>query len=139
MIRAVIGRRCILLFILMGFILSFCILTWVGRGGAISYQSAAPVIKKLLAHYLPLLAILAGFYFSERATKEEGASTTIETFVFALTVVLLWAFGPSALIALSDTIEGAMRILDSFAVIGTSLTSASIAFYFSKSGKSRRG
>lgn len=135
MIHSLIGRRTILALILVGFVLSFAILWWVGRGGAISFQAASPAIKKLLEHYVPLLAILAGFYFSERAATDEGNKTSVETFAFALVLVGIWVLGPPVLIAVSETIEASMRLLESVAVIGTSLASACLAFYFSKSGK----
>ena len=135
MIASVVGRRSILTLILAGVLLSFGILAWQSRGGAISYDSAAPAIKKLLEHYAPLLAIVAGFYFSERATPTEGSSTASETFILAVVFVGLWVLGPPVLITFSDSIDAAMRLLDSVGAIGTSLTSAAIAFYFSKSGK----
>ena len=125
-------------FILIGFIFSFVILAWVGRGGAISYEAAEPAIKKLLAHYVPLLAILAGFYFSERAIDARENQTSLETFVFAVIVVGLWVLIPPLLIAFSTTIEAALRFLDSVGVFGTSLGSACLAFYFSKSAKLRK-
>lgn len=135
MIRSLVGRRALLAVLLIGFVLSFAFLAWVGRGGAISFQAAGPAIKKLLEHYVPLLAILAGFYFSERAVTDEGQKTSVETFMFASVVVGIWALAAPVLIAVSDTIEAAMRILETLAVIGTSLTSASLVFYFSKSAK----
>ncbi len=134
-ISSVVGRRAILALILLGFIASFGVFWWVGRGGAISFPTAAPAIKKLLEHYVPLLAILAGFYFSERTLADKGSETSIEAFVFALVVVAIWVLGPPILIAASETIEGALRLLDSVAVIGTSLASLGLAFYFSKGGK----
>jgi len=135
MIRSVVGRRCLLAVLLIGFVLSFAFLAWVGRGGAISFQAAVPAIKKLLEHYVPLLAILAGFYFSERVATDVGQETSVETFVFATVVVGIWALAPPILIATSDTIEAAIRILETLGVIGTSLTSAALVFYFSKSAK----
>ena len=95
----------------------------------------AAAIKKLLEHYVPLLGILAGFYFSERADAKGKSQTSIEAFLFALVVIGIGVLGPPVLIALGDTIEAALRLLDTVAVIGTSLASACLAFYFSKSGK----
>lgn len=135
MTRSQVGRRIILVLILLGFIFSFMILWWVGRGGAISSETSSSAIKLLIGHYLPLLAILGGFYFSERAVVDQGSDTSIETVAFALIIVGLWVLGPPILIAISQTIEGAMRLLDAGAVIGTSLVSACLAFYFSKSAK----
>jgi uncharacterized integral membrane protein len=135
MTKSLIGRRIILVLMLSGFILSFIVLWWIGRNGAISFEAAAPAIKVLMQHYLPLLAILGGFYFSERAFVDQGGDTSIETVAFALVVVGIWVLGPPILIAISQTIEGAMRLLDSGAIIGTSLVSACLAFYFSKSSK----
>ena len=138
MIRSVIGRRTILALILTGAVLSFSVLYWVGRGGAISYAAASPAIKKLLEHFIPLLAILSGFYFSERTSNDEGNQTSVETFAFALVVVAIWVLGPPILIAFCNTIEAAMRLLDSFSIIGTSLTSACLSFYFAQSSKGIR-
>ncbi|MDW8227911.1 MAG: hypothetical protein RMJ60_08960 [Anaerolineales bacterium] len=137
MIRATVGRRVLLGLLMAGFLLSFAVLAWVGRGGAISFQSAAPVIKKLLEHYIPLLSVLAGFYFSERATADQGTSTTTETLVFATIVTAIWALAPPILVGAADTVDAAIRILDMLTGVGTSLTSACLAFYFSKSAKLR--
>lgn len=135
MIPSLVGRRSILSLILVGFLIAFAVLWWVGHGGAISYQTAAPAIKRLLEHYIPMLAILAGFYFSERATLDEGHQTSLESFVFAVMIVAVWVFAPPILIAASDTVEGSMRLLESITGVGTSLTSACLVFYFSKSAK----
>jgi hypothetical protein len=135
MIQSLVGRRVLLALLLTGFLLSFAILAWVGRGGAISFQSAAPAIKGLLGHYVPLLSILAAFYFSEHAATDVGSSTSVEAFVFASVVVAIWSLAPPVLIAAADTIQASMRILETLTVIGTSLTSASLVFYFSKSAK----
>ncbi|WP_414158481.1 hypothetical protein ACMGG8_22910 [Pseudomonas sp. BNK-45] len=135
MTRSHVGRRIILFLILLGFILSFVVLWWVGSGDAISPETNSSAIKLLVGHYLPLLAILGGFYFSERSVVDQGGNTSIETVTFALIIVGLWVLGPPMLIAVNSTIEGAMRLIDSGAVIGTSLVSACLAFYFSKSAK----
>lgn len=129
------GKRFILAAILSGFLLSFVILAWASSGGAISFNAAEPAIKKLLEHYIPLLAILAGFYFSDRSLEPGDNQTSIETFIFSVAIVGIWSLIPPILIFFCDTIESGMRLLESVGVLGSSLGSACLAFYFSKSGK----
>jgi hypothetical protein len=119
-------------------LLSFIALAWTGRGGAISYDAAAPAIRKLLEHYVPLLCILAGFYFSERNMESGGNQTSTETLFFAVAIMGIWSSIPPVLITFSGTIESAVRLLESVGIIGTSLGSACLAFYFSKTGKTEK-
>lgn len=136
MISSTYGRRVIAGLILFGFVTAFLILCFVSRGGAATFDTVSLVIDKLLQHFVPLLAILVGFYFSERAVDEEGKATSIEALVLATFLVGCWSISPAVLLIASETLPAAMRLLDSVAVIGTSLASACLAFYFSKSGKS---
>jgi hypothetical protein len=138
MIGSTYGRRIIAGLILFGFLGALLSLWFVSRGGAATFETASPIISKLLQHFVPLLAIVGGFYFSERAVEEQGRPTTVEALILATVLIGCWAVAPSVLLLASDTLPAAMRLLDSVAVIGTSLASACLAFYFSKSGKAAR-
>ncbi len=135
MISSTYGRRIVAGLILVGFLVAFLALWFVSRGGAATFETVSPVINKLLQHFVPLLAIVGGFYFSELAIEEQGKSTTVEALVLATALVGCWALAPSILLLASETLPSAVRLLDSVAVIGTSLASACLAFYFSKSSK----
>jgi hypothetical protein len=132
MISSTVARRIILSAILMGFFLSFWTLWWVSRGGAASWPTIQPAIERLLQVYVPLLGILAGFYFAEQSSTK-GSHTSIEAFGFAMVLICVWVFAAPVLIFFSATIEAAIRLLNSISVLGTSLASSALAFFFSKS------
>jgi len=135
MISSRAGRLGLFVTILAGAVLTAAILAWQSRDGAISPEVVDREAKRLVGHYAVMLAVVAGFYFSERNAAGDGTSTAVEAFVLAMVLVGTWSLGPPVLIALSATIESAMRHLDSMSVIGASLASAALAFYFSRSGK----
>lgn len=133
MVSSSTGRRAILALVILGFLASLCALWYVSLGGAVSFDAAQPLLVALLNQYIPLLAILAGFYFSERATIKSSVETSAETFLFAIFIVTIWVFGPPILLLATPTVEAAKRLLDTANVLGTSLTSGCLVYYFSKS------
>ena len=108
MINSTSGRRLLFGLILTGFMSAFLILWLVSRGGAATFESVAPVISKLLSHYVPLLALLAGFYFSERESLDQGQATSVEALVLAALLTGSWAFAPPILLFASDTLQAAI-------------------------------
>lgn len=133
MISATVGRRVLLIIVVAGFAAALIILTVVGRGGAVTDEAAGPVIARLLRLYVPLLALMASFYFSERGQSRRGRGTTPETFWLATAVVFAWSFLAPILILLTEKVEGAVRTLDMFEVFGDTLAVAAIGFYFARS------
>jgi hypothetical protein len=107
----------------------------MSRGGAATSATWVPAIERLMGVYIPLLGILAGFYFAEQSSTQ-GNSTSIEAFGFATLLICLWVFAPPVLIFSSATVETAIKVLNSiYSVVGTSLASSALAFFFSKSAK----
>jgi hypothetical protein len=136
MISANVGRRTLYALILFGFLSAFISL-WVRcRGGSCTFESVKPVIASLLTHYVPLIGILVGFYFSERISTDTASATSLEALSLAVVLVGVWVLAPPVLLALSETGEAAVRLLESVAVFGSSLASASLAYFFAKTGKS---
>ena len=133
MISARAGRRALLVIVLFAFACAFATLAFVGRQGAVSGDVARTIIARLLRLYVPLLALMASFYFSDRGRSGRGRGTSPETYWFALVILVVWTFLPVVLLAFSDTVEAAVRTLDTFEVFGNTLAVASIGFYFAKS------
>jgi hypothetical protein len=132
------GRRIVLGLILAGFIASLLTLWFVSRGGAVTFETAKDVIARLLQHYVPLLSILVGFYFSERALAEDGARISKDTLILAIVLIGGWTLLPPVLLVACDTVNAAMRLMETVSTIGHSLTAACLAYFFSKSGQSSR-
>jgi hypothetical protein len=134
MIRAIVGRRVLFALILCALVLSFSVLAVIGRGGAISHGTAIHVVKRLIEFYAPLVGVLAGFYFSELGSSNGKTThaTSIEAFALATCLVGAWVSLPPLLLAVVDTVEGALRFLDTVAIVGA-LAMGALAFYFSKS------
>ena len=138
MIRAAAGRRTLYALILTGFLSAFVVLWVRSRGGAATFDQTKPIIASLLTHYVPLLGILVGFYFSERASSTDAAPVSLDAFAIALVLVGLWVFAPPVLLGASETGAAAIRLLESVAVLGSSLASACLAYFFSRTAKTPR-
>jgi hypothetical protein len=139
MITARAGRRALMLFVAAGFLLSLITLLYEARGGAVAGNIVQSVIARLLKLYVPLLALMTSFYFSERGDLQEGRKeTSLDTFILATTVAATWSLLPAVLLVISQTVEGALRMLDTFEVFGNTLAVAALAFYFSRSGPKRK-
>ena len=135
MISSVVARRAILIALVAGFGLAFSALWFVSHDGAASWTTTGPAIGRLLEIYVPLLGILAGFYFAERPAVLKGRQTPIEGFAYAMVLICVWVFVAPLALLLSSTVDAAMRLLNSISVLGTSLAASALAFFFSKSAK----
>ena len=134
MISSALARRIILITIVLGFCSAFAALWWVSREGAASWTTVDPAIRRLLEVYMPLLGILAGFHFAEQALSGDK-KISLETFLFAMVLISVWAFLAPLALLLNTTVDAAIRLLSSISVLGTSLAASALAFFFSKSAR----
>jgi hypothetical protein len=81
--------------------------------------------------YTPLLGILAGFYFADQ-NNAGRLPVSVDAFAFSFSIVLAWSVVIPITIFMSETIEAALRLIDSVSVLGTSLTASAVSFYFAK-------
>jgi len=88
------GRWSLMLLVLGSAVLSFLVLFIVGRGGAIAGEATRDTINELLEIYLPLIAMMAAFYFGQSKTQTSESKTSIEIFTFVTLTVGLWALCP---------------------------------------------
>ena len=133
MIAARTGRRTLLAVVVLGFATAFLVLVVIGRGGAVSAETFRDVSARLLKLYVPLLGLVASFYFSEHGLRSRrGKATNVETFLLATGLAGAWCLLPGVLIAATDTVENAVRLLDTFEIFGSTMAVSALGFYFSK-------
>jgi hypothetical protein len=139
MIDARTGRRVLLAVVLGGFFVAFLVQFLLGRDGAASEETSHIVVERILKIFVPLLGIFAAFYFSERGEPESGQrrKTSIEGFIFAFVAVTVWVALPTVALIIMATFDGAIRLLDSFEMFGTSIAVAALTYYFSTSAPNR--
>ena len=115
-------------------VISFLALYYIGYGGAISEEGSKQAIKQLLAIYLPLITMMAAFYFGEPAQPgNQEKETPLESFLFSFVVVALWMFCPPLFVIFGVTIESTLRTIDSFLIYGETIAASGVAYYFARS------
>lgn len=139
MIHARTGRLTLFAIVMSGFVLALIVLAIVGRGGAVSEAISLRVVGRLMKLYSPLVGLMGAFYFSEKGHSTGGnvALTSTDKFAIACCVVGLWAGLPVLLLTITNTVEGAMRLLDSFEAFGSALAVTALAYYFSISARTK--
>jgi hypothetical protein len=127
-------RAALTITMLVGGAAAFIVLGAIGRDGAISGEGMQEAQNYLLQFYLPLLAIVAAFYFAERRTRAaaDRGGASAEAFALAFLIVALWVMLPPIIFALSDSYNAAIRTIDSVRLYGNSLSSGAVAFFFAK-------
>jgi hypothetical protein len=126
------GRIWLLVITLTGFLLSITSLFWISRGGAISQVNRNNAASKLLEVYLPLLSLICAFLFGTKNTRKK-MHTSVEAFLFAVTVTFLYSFAPAFFLWFGEYIEDIVDLLMKAKPFGDVLVLAAIGFYFSKS------
>jgi hypothetical protein len=127
-------RAALTIAVILGGAASFVVLGAIGRNGAISGEGMQEAQNYLLQFYLPLLAIVAAFYFAERRTTAaaDRGSAPAEAFALAFVIVAIWVMLPPITFALSDSYNAAIRTIDSVRLYGNSLSTAAVTFFFAK-------
>lgn len=127
------GRWSLMLIVLGSAVLSFVVLFVIGRGGAIAGEAARATVKELLEIYLPLIAMMAAFYFGQSKAQTNEHKTSIEIFTFAILTVGLWVLCPPILIYFGEAIEDVIETINILKPYGETIAAAAIAYYFAKS------
>jgi hypothetical protein len=125
------GRLCLMVVVFFFFLASVGVLLWIGRDGGISYDLKIGALGKLAAFYMPLLTLMAAFYFGGSRSKTLNAIVPLEAFVFAVIVVTLWVIVPIFLL-LTLFIEDVAPALERVKPYGDSLALLAVGYYFSQ-------
>jgi hypothetical protein len=121
--------------LLAGTFTAFLTLGIIARGGGLNPDSVSKAIKYLLEFYLPLLGVVSAFYLAGTGPQVQQAlkARLPEAALLAVLIILGWSALPTLTLALSGTYEAAFRVLDSFKIYGSTLSSTAIAFVYAKS------
>lgn len=125
------GRVLLMSVIAACFVGSLLILFFVFGGGSISSENQSNALFKILGFYVPLLTLIATFYFKENLGGT-SSDTPLETFLVALAIVSLWALTPIFLMLSVYYIEDVMNYIDKLIPVGQSLVLIALAYYFTK-------
>jgi len=125
------GRLYLMITVLIGFIVSLIVVLWLGRDGGISYDNKKIALGKLAAFYIPLVTLMAAFYFGKARGTTLKTSVPLEAFLFAAGIVTLWVITPIFLLVVLF-IEDVVIELQTIKPYGDSLALLAFGYYFSK-------
>lgn len=125
------GRIWLMGIIAACFIAALLCLHFIFGNGAVSSENQSKAFFKLLGFYLPLLALVATFFFVDKQGGA-GGKTPKETFFVALFIVGLWVLAPILLMLGIWYIEDVLDYLDKLIPVGESLALMALGYYFSK-------
>ena len=125
------GRLSLMLIILVGMVAAIVYLFTVASGGAIGSKNLETSFLKYLGFYLPLLTLVATFYFKGPQANADNPTPT-GTLFFAVGIVLLWVLVPVLLLLAGLLIEDVLDYLDKLIPLGQSLALMAIGYYFTK-------
>lgn len=104
----------------------------VARGGAIGTNNLLNAVVKFLGFYVPLLSLVATFFFKDRQGDSDSA-TPAGTFYFAIFIVSFWVLTPILLLFSGLYIEEVLDYIDKLIPLGQSLALMALGYYFTKS------
>ena len=125
------GRLYLMAIVLIAFIVSLLLVLWLGREGGISYDTKRTALGKLAAFYVPLVTLMAAFYFGKGRETTFKTSVPLEVFLFAAGIVTLWVITPIFLLAVLF-IEDVLTGLQTIKPYGDSVALLAFGYYFSK-------
>jgi hypothetical protein len=117
--------------VLIAFIVSLIVVLWLGRDGGIDYDNKKMALGKLAAFYVPLVTLMAAFYFGKARGTTARTSVPLEVFLFAAGIVTLWVITPVFLLVVLF-IEDVLVELQTIKPYGDSLALLAFGYYFSK-------
>lgn len=127
------GRLFLMGIVMSGLILSLASLFWMSREGGIISEIRNYAIVELLKIYLPLLSLIAAFYFGEKKNDKQIVKTTpLDAFIFVLVITSMWSMAPMLLLWLGGPIEEVLEVMKNIKPFGDVIVLAGIGFYFSK-------
>lgn len=130
--KTVLNRIIIFFIIGFGFISSSIIILLFKKFGYISIGTAKSCFQNIEGIFFPLIAIIAGFYFSNKYRKAINKCTihTKEHFFVTLLIIVPISITPSILLVILDTVDSAFRVIDTYKMYGQAFCSAAITYYF---------
>lgn len=130
-ISSVKGRVWLMTVIAICFIAALISLVLVFGGGAISSENQSNAIFKILGFYIPLLTLVATFFFREDLGGT-SSNNPLETFIVAFFITFLWSATPVLLMFSVWYIEDVLGYIDKLIPVGQSLALMSLGYYFTK-------
>src|SRR5437870_3889204 len=93
MISSATGRIWLMVVIAVCFVVALVAVFSVFGGGAVGSENQSNAVFKVLGFYVPLLTLIATFFFKENLGGT-SSDTPFETFIVAVLIVLIWAVTP---------------------------------------------
>ncbi len=125
------GRIALMVVIAVCFVVALVILFSVFGGGAIGSENQSNALFKVLGFYIPLLTLIATFFFKENLGAT-SSDTPFETFIVAVFIVLLWAMTPIILFLRVTYVEDIFGYIDKLIPVGQSIALMALGYYFTK-------
>jgi hypothetical protein len=125
------GRSWLMLSIAACFVGAVLCLMFVSRDGGIGSKNLSEAFFKILGFYIPLLALVATFFFRDNQGGTT-AKTPKETFYVALFITALWVLTPIFLLFSVQYIEDILTYIDRLTPLGQSLALMALGYYFTK-------
>lgn len=129
------GRLWLMGIVVTCLVVAIADLFWIGRDGRIRPDLKTEALVELLGIYMPLLSLMAAFYFGGSLAPRSSRSirtTSFETFLVALIFTTLWALAPIVLMYEGE-MEAILATLRKVRPVVDTLALAAIGYYFSKS------
>jgi hypothetical protein len=125
------GRIWLMVVIAVCFVVALVILFSVFGGGAIGSENQSNAVFKILGFYVPLLTLIATFYFKENLGGT-SSDTPLETFIVAVFIILIWAVTPIILFMRVKYVEDILGYIDKLVPVGQSIALMALGYYFTK-------
>lgn len=125
------GRISLMVVIAGCFVGALVVLFSVFGGGAIGSENQSNAVFKILGFYVPLLTLIATFFFKENLGGT-SSDTPFETFIVAVFVVLIWAATPIILFLSVPYVEDILAYIDKLVPVGQSIALMALGYYFTK-------
>jgi hypothetical protein len=126
--KQTIGRITLMLLVLISG--AVAVTTFQLRSHQLNTADVENGLEFLLSVYVPLVAVMAGFYLGEKSLGR--GRTPVEVFIFVLAVTILWVLPPPVILLFTKRPMGYLDHLIPLKVWGDSIVALAVAYYFGK-------
>ena len=120
--------------VLIGILASAIVILVKGAGGSLVAPAMTDAFARLLQFYLPMLLIVATFYFTEkRKETEPQAPPRTESYAAGILLVGIWVILPVGALLMSTDYQAAFEFLGAFRGFGDGVGNAALVYCFLKS------